>query len=336
MFKALKILAFILVGFVLLYFLGPKATIPNLDGKATVKSLNLTIEELDGYVLNKEAGIPNLKTGNEAKIIWNAPDLKAQTPYSIVYLHGFSASHEEGNPVHKAVAERYGANLYLARLEGHGQAVSEPLLDLRPEDLLASAKEAIAIGQVLGEKVIVMGCSTGATLGLFLAAENPSIASVIAYSPNIDFYDTNSEVFLQPWGLYLTRLALGDKYREFEASDTIKKYWVNRYRIEALITLKTLIKATMRKEVFQKIQQPVFMGYYYKNEEEQDKTISIPKILQAYEWLGTPAHLKRKMTFPNAEAHVICSKYWSSDLETVTQESFRFMEEILEIEPVSN
>ena len=36
---------------------------------------------------------------------------------SVVYLHGFSASQEEGDPVHYDFAQKFGCNLFLAALK---------------------------------------------------------------------------------------------------------------------------------------------------------------------------------------------------------------------------
>ena len=52
-------------------------------------------------------------------------------------------------------------------------------------DLIHEAKEAIAIAKAIGDKVIVIGCSTGATLTLYLAAKDQDLAGLILLSPNI-------------------------------------------------------------------------------------------------------------------------------------------------------
>src|SRR5690606_4415203 len=93
---------------------------------------------------------------------------------SVVYLHGFSASEREGFPVHTEFAKKHGFNLFLARLDGHGLNTPEPLLDMTAQGLWKDAREALAIGKQLGDKVIVMGTSTGGTLALMLAAEYPA------------------------------------------------------------------------------------------------------------------------------------------------------------------
>ncbi len=50
---------------------------------------------------------------------------------------------------------------------------------------------------------------------------------------------------------------------------------------------------------------PVFLGYYYRDEQHQDPTVSVAAMLAMYDRLGTPPTFKRKQDFPDAGAHVI-------------------------------
>ncbi|MEI9959446.1 MAG: alpha/beta hydrolase [Ferruginibacter sp.] len=102
----------------------------------------------------------------------------------------FSASQEEGNPVHRDIAKTFGCNLYLSRLAEHGIDTTEQLLNLTADNYWESAKQAFAIGKQLGNKVILMGTSTGGTQAIQLAAAYPNdIAGLILYSPNIAIND---------------------------------------------------------------------------------------------------------------------------------------------------
>mgnify|MGYP001803425172 FL=1 len=80
------------------------------------------------------------------------------------------------------------------------------MLDLTAEDMMQSAAEAIAIGKKIGNKVILVTTSTGGTYGLYLAEQQPDIAAIILYSPNVKIYDPNSGLLAKPWGLQLARL----------------------------------------------------------------------------------------------------------------------------------
>jgi len=294
------------------------------------------ITRLDSIISIREKRAAHIRPDNNARIIWADSSSKKKTPYSIVYLHGFSASHAEGFPIHKNIAEHFGCNLYLSRLYAHGLNEDEPLLSLTTEKYIESAKEAIAIGKQLGDKVILFSTSTGSTLSLILAADDPDIAALIMYSPNIDLYDSKSFLLTKPWGLQLARIVVGDKYYRFEASPEAQKYWNTKYRIEALIVLKSMIDETMNEATFRKIHIPVFMGYYFKDESHQDDVVSIPRMMEMFEQLETPKALKRKVNFPDAGYHVIGSSYWNTNTKPIEDSTVKFLEEIIKLQPVKN
>lgn len=312
------------------YMLGPRPEEPELD--PSPMEWTVSIDTIDDWIDQREASVENLKPENEATIFW-VNDSVMTTEYSVVYLHGLSASRMEGNPVHYEFAKRYGMNMYLPRLQSHGIETPDALGDLTPENYLESAKEAIAIGKAIGRKVIVMCCSTGGTLAFYLAAHDPEIKALIAYSPNIDIYDQNSHFLTQPWGLQLVRLAFGGKNRSYEAPEEFKKYWQTSYRLEGLQTTRLLIDETMTAETFNKIEQPVFVGCYYKDEAHQDMIVSVEAMRQMMLKLGTPENQKRLVEFPNVEAHVITNPLRSKDVESVMEETFLFAEEKIGLNP---
>jgi hypothetical protein len=63
-----------------------------------VPKITLNLSELDDSINLSESFIPGIKEDNEARIVWFDSLKKVKTPVSIVYLHGFTASQEEGNP----------------------------------------------------------------------------------------------------------------------------------------------------------------------------------------------------------------------------------------------
>jgi len=310
--------------------LGPKVEYPAINTEPI--SFDIPLETLDAYLESIESETPDVKPGNEAKIIW-VDSTKTKTEYAVVYLHGFSASREEGQPLHVNFANRYGYNLYLPRLFGHGRASDDAFKGLLPGHLVNSAKEAIAIGRLLGDKIILMSCSTGGTLAALLAPEDPSIHSMIMYSPNIDVYDPTSELIIRPWGKQMLDMVLGGEYNHIEYGDEAKKYWSGTYHSDGLLALKYLIEEEMNETLFSKIDIPVYMGYYYKDQENQDKVVSVPRMLEFYDQISTDESMKRKNAFPNAERHVITSHIFSKDLENVQKETFKFAEEVLQLKP---
>ncbi len=330
--KILRVLLLIIVLVVLIYQLGPKVEKPILDGELPVVTSDLMV--LEREINQREAAISNLKENNQARIVW-FDSIPRKTKYSLVYLHGWSASQEEGAPLHRETAKRYGCNLYLSRLAGHGLQEKEAMLTLTADQLLDSAKEAIAIGKQLGEKVILMATSTGGTLALYLAGKDPDIDGLILYSPNIEIYDSTAKFLDDPWGLQIAKLVKGSDYHEYEANSPEKEqYWVTKYRLESLTQLQALMEETMTQETFASVEQPVFVGYFYKNDSIQDKVVSVPAILEMYEALGTAKANKRKVAFPEAGDHVLASYVVSKDLESVRDETFSFLEEIVGLKTV--
>ena len=82
----------------------------------------------------------------------------------------------------------------------------------------------------------------------------------------------------------------------------------------------------MRPEIFKRITAPVFMGYYYKNQEEQDKVVSIPAMLKMFDQLGTSDCKKQKMAFPDAGDHVITSRFSSPNHHQVERAARLFLQ----------
>lgn len=307
------------------YFAGPKPKRP-LYLATPVKVPEL--KELEKYVAEIESK-HKIKPGNEAEIVWADSNHK-QTEYAIVYLHGFSASKTEGNPVHLNLAKKLKANLYLSRLADHGIDTISPLQNFTAEGLWNTSKEALAIGKKLGKKVILIGTSTGGTAALKLAATYPEINSLILLSPNVAINDRNAWMLNDPWGLQIARRVLGSDERVVDGRTLeYKKFWYTNYRIESLVELQEFVETTMLKNVFEKVKQPVLMVYYCKNELEQDPVVRVDAMLKMYDELGTTSGLKRKVAIPNAGNHVIGSYLTSKDLQGVELAIDGFVKDVL-------
>jgi len=325
--KFIKWLGLILLVLIVVYFLGPRPKPPVYDAKLPEVP---AAGGLDKFVAAEEAQ-HKLKPDNEARIIWADDSLKQVTEYSVVYLHGFSASQEEGDPVHEFFAKRFNCNLYLSRLDGHGIDTTEPLMTMTADGLWNSAKEAYAIGKQLGKKVIIMGTSTGGTLALKLAAEYPEIAGLILLSPNIEINDKLAWIANNHWGLQIARMVKG-KYNDYH--DTValdNKYWFNKYRIEAVTELQELLETTMKASLFEKIKQPTLLLYYYKDEEHQDPQVRVSAMKRMFRQLSTPDSLKMEAAVPDADAHVIGSYIKSKDVQRVEKECVQFGEKVLHL-----
>ncbi len=332
----MKKLKFILIPLIILFFafwLGPRPEFPDiLDG--SISKMEISLDSLDKYVSQKDAYLPNLKLDNESRIIWS--DSLRKTPYSLVYLHGFSASPMESADLPEQVARRYGMNLYIPLLAGHGQDDIESFKGLKPNDLIRSSKEAIAIGNLLGDHVVLMSCSTGSTLGTYLGALNPDMVDVmLMYSPNFRLADPFASMITGPWGKELAITIGGEYWNKDKVWDSVTtQYWTTIYRTEGLIALQKLIDDSMSDEIIKSITDPYFIGYYFKNKDEQDPTISTEAILEFTELTATPVEQKKVIAFPDAEAHVITNPAKSKQSEDVKMETFLFLEEVIGLKPI--
>src|SRR5690349_15956932 len=136
--RFIKWLGIVLVILIIVYFLGPQPSLPKYTHDLPIIPSEAT--QLEKYIADNEAK-HKLKPDNEARIVWN-DSTKGKTEYAVVYLHGFSASQEEGDPVHSELAKKFGCNLYLARLAEHGVDTTEPLANYTAEKSWRSAVEA--------------------------------------------------------------------------------------------------------------------------------------------------------------------------------------------------
>lgn len=311
-----------------LYFLGPSPAPPAY--RPELPKVPADADGLVQYVTNMEAA-HKLKAENDAMIVWN-DSTRTKTAYAVVYLHGFSASRMEGDPVHRDFARKFGMNLYLARLADHGIDTTESLLNFTVDRLWESGKQALEIGKQLGNKVILMGTSTGASLALKLAAEYPDdVVALINLSPNIEI--NNGAAFLanNHWGLQLSRLVMGGNYNNTGGSDLEARYWNTHYRLEAVGQLQELIESSMNDRLFKQVKQPSLTLYYYKDEENQDRTVRVDAMLKMEEALGTLADMKEAIAIPNAGGHVLGSSVVSKDIPAVEEAINKFAIEKLKL-----
>jgi pimeloyl-ACP methyl ester carboxylesterase len=327
--KFLKWLALILLLLILVYFLGPRPSSPQFAEQLPQVPGNAA--DLQQFIQQKESQ-HRVKPDNEARIIWANDSIRQKTEYAVVYLHGFSASQEEGDPVHRSFADSFNCNLYLPRLAEHGIDTTEPLVNLTADRLWESAKEAMAIGLQLGEKLILMGTSTGGTLALQLAATYPDkVHSLLLLSPNIAINDPNAWLLNNPWGLQIAHLVKGKYNVASDTSAVYKQYWTYKYRMEAAVQLEELLETSMRSSLFEKVKQPVLLLYYYKDEEHQDPVVKVSAMQRMFRQLGTPENLKREMALPETGDHVMGSPIKSKDVTSVLNETLRFGKEILQL-----
>ena len=326
--KFLKITGIILLALIVVYLAGPKPAKPRFNNE--LPAIPAEALALEKYVADQEAK-HKLKPDNQARIVWHNDSTKAVTEYAVVYLHGFSASQEEGDPVHLDFARKIGANLYLSRLQAHGLDTTHPLASFTAEVIWNSAKEAYAIGKQIGKKVILMSTSTGGTVALKLCAEYPDIAASLLFSPNIAINDSKAWMLNNPWGKQIAEAIVGEFRVIPDTTEAYAKYWDRRYVTYSVVQLQELLETTMKASLFERIKTPTLLLYYYKNEQEQDPVVKVSAMKRMFSQLSTPDSLKRQVALPNVGNHVIGSWVKSKDLNSVHLACEAFAKDILRI-----
>ena len=329
--RFLKWLGIVLVILIIVYFLGPQPSLPKYTNQLpTVPS---GAAQLEKYIADNEAK-HKLKPDNEARIIWFNDSAKQKTEYAIVYLHGFSASQEEGDPVHREFAKKFGCNLYLSRLAEHGIDTINALANYTAEKSWRSAVEAYTIGKQLGKKIILLSTSTGGTLALKLCTEFPDIAANIMMSPNIAINDRNAWLLNNHWGLKIAHIIVGEQRTASDTTALYAKYWNYRYSTNSLVQLEELLESTMKESTFKKVTQPSLLLYYFRDDDHQDDVVKVSAMKRMFVQLATPDSLKRQVAVPDAENHVLASPIKSKDVQSVKNEIEKFAIEILKLQPV--
>lgn len=256
--KILYGLAFIAIMLAGAWVFGPRVPV-DLTVRFDPASLG---SDLDAYVAKTEAETPNLRPGLGREIIWAYPASKARTPLAIVYIHGFSASKGEVRPLPDIVAKALGANLYYARLAGHGQD-GAAMAQATVNDWVNDFAEAMAIGRALGERVIVIGTSTGGglvTWGLTQPALAENVAGAVFISPNYGVQAAGSGILTAPFGKALANLIIG-KERSFEPVNALHgSLWTPKYPTDALQPMAGLTALAAAQPVEQ-IKTPALFIY---------------------------------------------------------------------------
>jgi len=209
-------------------------------------SIALRVEnasDLGLYLRDAEAQHAGVRPDLAKTILWNDPKTRGKTPLALVYLHGFSASRRDISPVIETLAGMLGANAFLTRLAAHGLASPAEFATVTPQDWLDDAREALAIGKRIGDRVILIGISTGALLATMVALEDnaPRVAALILLSPNFAIADRRAKFVSGPLGPWLARRFIGDDYSFAPDSSRHAAFWTSRYPSHGIVALMDLV-----------------------------------------------------------------------------------------------
>ena len=141
--------------------------------------------DIDSHFAKVEAAYDDITPGTHKRVVW-AAEKGAQTPLSIYYVHGFSATSEEIRPIPDRIAEALGANLVYTRLRGHGRS-SDAMAEATVAAWMNDVTEGLEAAKRAGERVIIISTSTGGTLVHAAAVDSglmQDVAGLIFVSPN--------------------------------------------------------------------------------------------------------------------------------------------------------
>lgn len=218
-------------------------------------------DDLDTWLAAQEATVPNLNPEVAKRIVWaGTPGQK--TPQVVVYVHGFSATSEEIRPVPDQIAASLGANLYFARLTGHGRdsaAMAEPTAG----DWLEDFAETMEIARRIGDDVIVISTSTGGTITAIANTDPHLSAGIMAQifvSPNFALNNPAAPILNWPAARYFLPLFFGPE-REFEPkNEGHAKYWTTKYPSEAVFPMAAIVAHAATLD-YSHVQTPAMFVY---------------------------------------------------------------------------
>lgn len=266
---------------------------PRVNSDTTRHPLVLP-EDIDDYLRRCEATVGGITPGAEKTIIW-AGKPGVRTPLSIIYLHGFSATRQEAAPLSEIVAEKLGANLFYTRFSGHGRG-GEAMLDYTVNKCINDIHEAMEIGLRIGERVIVIGLSTGGTAATWLSMqpEAEHVAAFILISPNFGLADKRSTLLTWPWGGHVADLVIGPEYKWEPRNELHAKYWTCRFPTRALLPMMEFVNLTLSLPL-ESIRKDVLVIYSHR-----DEIVSPEAIKKTFEKIG--AGRKHLVEVPDTDA----------------------------------
>lgn len=206
------------------------------------EDLDTWLEQSERKAADRHGLIPR----TEKRVTWFAG--RERTRYSVLYLHGFSATRQETAPLAATVARALGANLFETRLSGHGRE-RDRLAGVTAEDWLHDAVEALTIAAEIGERIIIIGTSTGATLAAAIV-DHPTmdeVDTIVMLSPNFAPNDSNAAWLTRPAGPLLARLMVGETRSWEPHNDAQARYWSTTYPTAAAVEMMRLVDLANRR-----------------------------------------------------------------------------------------
>lgn len=289
---------FIFIVALVLFLLGPRlkldaslveSSVPQMSEEVSEEVSEDRLDQLSTWINHYEQQYEDMIEGTEAHIQWADPEKPRKTKLSFLYIHGFSATWKETAPVTEMLAKKYAANVFHARLAGHGMDTHAMKSSAR--QWLQSMRESWDIASQIGDKVVVIATSTGAPLSVWLESIPGAAEKIHAFlfmSPNFKTKNPFAYLLTWPWAKYWIRFILGNTRKWVPENKEVAKYWTYEYSTRALMEMQSVVDWFQHLDLAE--QNIPLAVMYMKN----DPTISPKAAIQGYEAWGCP----QKMLIP--------------------------------------
>ena len=150
-------------------------------------------------------------------------------------------------------------NIFFTRLKGHGldgQSLAEASFD----DWMIDTKEAIDIGNVIGDKLILIGCSTGCSLIHTNLQYSTNTKAVIYVSPNFGPKSYLGQLLRVPGAKFFIPYIFGKEHSFEPRSIDHARCWTTSYPIKALFAVKDSVVAAYKVK-HNKIKEPILFWF---------------------------------------------------------------------------
>ncbi|MEM0976057.1 MAG: alpha/beta hydrolase [Pseudomonadota bacterium] len=199
--------------------------------------------DLDASLAIAEARFDDMRPGHAKEIIWAAAR-GSVTKTAVIYIHGFSASKGEMRPVPDRVAKALGANLFFTRLPGHGRN-GRAMAETELHEWFEALDEALEIGRRIGERVVIMSCSTGCTLvtaGFAEAWRKDRVVANIMIAPNFGVQSLAATLAYLPKAEHWVDKVAGQEVSFEPRNEEHALWWTNTYPPSSIVPMMRLIK----------------------------------------------------------------------------------------------
>ena len=257
--------------------------------------------DVSDYLDKAEARYDDIVPGVEKRVLWaKAPEVR--TGWAVVYVHGFSASSEETRPLPDRVAARLGANLVFTRLAGHGRS-GAAMAEGSAEAWMDDMAEALAVGRAVGDRVLLVGTSTGGTLAA-LAMHRPmaeGVAGVVMLSPNFRIANPAAPLLRAPFVSSWLPMVMGAERGFDPQNEDHARYWTELYPSRAVLPMAEVVAAA-RGLPHGAVDVPAFFAF-----DPRDSVVDQAETRRVAEAWGGPAEVVEVTLGPgdDPDHHVI-------------------------------